>query len=153
MLLFFIGMIGFFGLHMLPFFPKQRRLLIKKIESEYQYRILIVVFSILFLLLMVLGKGAFPYVELWYPPITLRYLSLISMYMSLIFITASQLPSSIQYQLRHPMLVGVLIWAITHLIVNGDIGSILLFLSFSVYSVAAMILTNRTRWSSPATWW
>jgi uncharacterized membrane protein len=43
---------------------------------------------------------------------------------------------------RHPMLWGILIWSAAHLLVNGDLASMLLFGSFGVYSVYAMISQN-----------
>ncbi len=43
---------------------------------------------------------------------------------------------------RHPMLLGVLMWAAAHLLVNGDVASILLFGSFAAFSVVDMVLAN-----------
>jgi uncharacterized membrane protein len=41
------------------------------------------------------------------------------------------------------MLAGVKIWALAHLLANGDLGSILLFGSFLVWGVAARISVKR----------
>ena len=41
------------------------------------------------------------------------------------------------------MLAGVKIWALAHLLANGDLGSILLFGSFLAWAVAARISVKR----------
>ncbi len=50
-------------------------------------------------------------------------------------------PSRIKSVLRHPMLVAVKAWALSHLLVNGDLGSLLLFgglLAWAVYDRIAV---------------
>ena len=44
---------------------------------------------------------------------------------------------------RNPMLSGVLVWALVHLIANGDLASILLFGLFGAFSVIDIISVNR----------
>lgn len=44
--------------------------------------------------------------------------------------------------LRHPMLTGVLVWALAHLIVNGDLASVVLFGWLALWSVGEMALIN-----------
>jgi len=43
---------------------------------------------------------------------------------------------------RHPMLWGVTLWSVAHLIANGDLASILLFGSFVVFSLLLMLSAN-----------
>ena len=48
------------------------------------------------------------------------------------------------------MLLSVKLWALGHLLVNGDLASMLLFGSFLVYGVVAMISANRrSEWVKP----
>lgn len=44
--------------------------------------------------------------------------------------------------LRHPMLTGFSIWAVSHLLVNGDAASILLFGGLLVWAVATVRIIN-----------
>ena len=45
---------------------------------------------------------------------------------------------------RHPMSIGVALWGIGHLFANGDLASLLLFGSWSLYAiVAALVATLR----------
>ena len=44
--------------------------------------------------------------------------------------------------MRHPMLAGVLIWAGAHLLVNGDVASIVLFGGLAAWAVVSIPLIN-----------
>jgi uncharacterized membrane protein len=45
-------------------------------------------------------------------------------------------------KLRHPQLIGFSIWAIAHLLVNGDVPSFILFGGLLVWAQASIILIN-----------
>ena len=52
---------------------------------------------------------------------------------------------------RHPMLTGVVVWAIAHLLVNGDLASIILFSGLGFWAFTSRILINRAEgvWKRP----
>jgi uncharacterized membrane protein len=52
-------------------------------------------------------------------------------------------PSRIRGWLRHPMLVAIKIWALAHLIANGDEGGMLLFASFLAWAVYDRIAVKK----------
>lgn len=54
--------------------------------------------------------------------------------------------------LRHPLLFGVVLWAIAHLLVNGDLPSFVLFGGLLAWAAAEIVLINRAapRWTKPA---
>jgi uncharacterized membrane protein len=43
---------------------------------------------------------------------------------------------------KHPMFVGIFIWAFAHLLANGDLRSTLLFCSFALYCLVDMMFTQ-----------
>ena len=49
---------------------------------------------------------------------------------AVILVVASYIRGRIYTTLKHPMLAGVKLWAVAHLLANGDLGSIILFGSF-----------------------
>jgi uncharacterized membrane protein len=49
--------------------------------------------------------------------------------------TANAPAGRIKATLRHPMLLGVILWSAGHLLVNGDQASVLLFGAFLVWAV------------------
>lgn len=53
--------------------------------------------------------------------------------------------------MRHPMLTGFALWAIGHLIVNGDVPSFVLFGGLALWAVVSMVLINRAEpeWTPP----
>ena len=67
-----------------------------------------------------------------------------------IFLVAAYIPGHIKRVLKHPMLVGVKLWAVAHLIANGDLGSIILFGSILAWAVFDRItLKHRTDPGAP----
>ena len=51
---------------------------------------------------------------------------------------------------RHPMLTAVKTWALAHLLVNGDLASILMFGSMLAWAVWSVILINKAEtWDKP----
>ena len=57
---------------------------------------------------------------------------------------------AIFYRMRHPMLTGVVVWAVAHLLVNGDLASVVLFGWLGVWALVSMLLINmQERWKRP----
>jgi len=54
-------------------------------------------------------------------------------------------------RMRHPMLWGTVIWAAAHLLVNGDVASLVLFGGVGVWALVEMAVINRAGpWARPA---
>ena len=51
--------------------------------------------------------------------------------------------SRLRGRMRHPMLWGTVIWAAAHLLVNGDVASIVLFGGLALWALAEMQVINR----------
>lgn len=97
------------------------------------------------LALIVIGFGRAPADLVYVPPGSGRTLALVLMPVSLVLIVAGNLPCNIRRALRHPMLIGTLLWALAHLAANGELRSIVLFGAFALWVVADLIsLTVRT---------
>ena len=148
MSLFILGLVLFFGIHMLPFYPEYRALIIEKmdndmVDEEGLYKLVFGVIALLGLGFAGLGKGSMEFIGLWDTPTFFRYVSVVLILVSFILMVAAYLPNNIKRYVPHPMLTGVIIWGATHMMVNGDVVSIILFGSFVVYSVVAIILINQ----------
>mgnify|MGYP001827462999 CR=1 FL=1 len=59
--------------------------------------------------------------------------------------------SRVKRVLRHPQLTGVLLWAIAHLLLNGDLRSAVLFGGLALWCVLEILLINRRdgQWIRP----
>lgn len=51
--------------------------------------------------------------------------------------------SRLRKYFRHPMLWGTVVWALAHILVNGDVTSLLLFGWIAIWALAEMQLVNR----------
>ena len=80
---------------------------------------------------------------LWNPPEWTRHFAAGLMLPAMVLLIASVIPSRIRTTIRHPMLSAIKIWALAHLISNGDLGGVLLFGSFLAFAVYDRISVKR----------
>ena len=64
------------------------------------------------------------------------------MFFSLTFLVAANLPTHIKKITRHPMSLGIAVWALLHLAVNPDTSSVVLFGSFLAYSAISALVSE-----------
>lgn len=96
------------------------------------------------LALIIYGKSRAPFVQLWEPVFEYRWLSLALMIPSLTLVAAGNLPdSALKTRIGHPLLVGVLLWALAHLWANGDLASVLLFASLGFWATLKALTLPR----------
>ncbi|MFC3088464.1 NnrU family protein [Tabrizicola soli] len=95
------------------------------------------------LVLMVLGYRGVEQVDLWYPPRFLTHLNNLLMMIAVYLFATSVTKTRITGVIRHPQLTAVKTWAVAHLLVNGDLASLLLFGGLLVWAVVEVILINR----------
>ncbi len=102
--------------------------------------------------LMIYGYRSADYVELWSPPAFLRHVNNLLMLVAVILINLKASRGVMRTKLRHPMLASVKVWALAHLLVNGDLASLVLFGGLLAWAVLDMILINRMEpvWVRPA---
>lgn len=124
------GLIVFLGIHTVTTLRGVRGALIGRL-GEGPYKGLFSLLSAVGLVLIVWGFGRYRSagtIAIWAPPGWLHQVTLVLMWPAFVALAAAYAPvGRIKSTLRHPMLVGVKLWALAHLLVNGDLGSILLF--------------------------
>ena len=136
------GLLVFFGIHLLPSVVPAKAALVGRLGPQ-RYKGLFSVVALAGFALIVYGKAHAPFVAVWQPPLWTRHLALAVMPFALMLLAASHMKSNVRRVTRHPMLWGVLLWAIAHLAANGDLASILLFGGFALYAPWAMWSANR----------
>ncbi len=141
MTLLMTGIIIFFAVHLIPIFSIKARLVNK--WGKLPYMGLFSVVAGLGLALIVYGKGTAQFVTLWQPMNGSQWVPIILMLPAIILIAWSQVPGNLKMTLQHPMLMGVTLFSISHLIANGDLASLLLFGSFLIYSLLTMARLSR----------
>ncbi len=132
-----VGLILFLGVHLVSTQRERRAALIARL-GENGYKIAYSLVSAAGLVLIVWGFAeyrAHGMIVFWEPPRGLKHLALALMLPAVIALAAAYIRGRIYLTLKHPMLVAVKIWALAHLIANGDLGSIILFGAFLAWAV------------------
>lgn len=100
--------------------------------------------------LMVLGYRAADYVPVYTPLPGMGHANNTLMLISLFLFGVGGTKGVLYPKLRHPMLLGTAVWAVAHLLVNGDEASIVLFGSMLVWALVSMAVINRAGpWAKP----
>ena len=110
------------------------------------------VLSLLAIGLMIYGYRSADYVELWSPPAFLRHVNNLLMLVAVVLVNLGYSRGVMRTKMRHPMLTSVKVWALAHLLVNGDLASLVLFGGIMAWAVLDVILINRMQpvWVRPA---
>lgn len=146
MIILIIGLVLFIGIHLARVLTPQLRANVIAERGDGPWKGIYSLVSILGFVLLIYGYGvardnageAFAVSSL------ARTIQLLAMPLALILVVASQIPAGyIKKTIRHPMIVGVLIWAATHLAGNGDWASITLFGVFFVWALLTTISSYR----------
>jgi len=149
MALLIVGLVLFIGIHVLPSSLRLRGALAAKL-GENGYKILFSLLSAAGLILAGIGYGQAPRDQILEPSHTARTFLPAAMAVAFILVVVANVPGRIRRALRHPMLAGVLIWSVLHLLANGDLASNILFGAFALWTVFA-ILSAEYRHKRPAT--
>ena len=76
------------------------------------------------------------------PPVV-THLALTLIVVAVYLIVSASRPSRLKRVLRHPQLTGVFLWAVAHLLLNGDSRSLLLFGTLATWTLVEMLVINR----------
>jgi len=141
-----IGIVIFLGVHTLASFRATRARLIEQWGLQ-RYKALYSVAAAVGLGLIIYGfhlyrsEGLIP---IWTPPHWTRHLAMPLVWVAFVALASRRAPPSmIRGLLRHPTLVAIKSWAAAHLLVNGDLGGLILFGSFLAWAVFDRISVKR----------
>ena len=140
------GLVLFLGVHSVRMVaPAFRDRMIAQ-RGEGAWKGIYSVLALIGFVLLVWGYGQARLVAplLYEPPVWMKHIATPLMLFSMIFLVASQLPAGrIKKAVKHPMLLAVKIWALAHLLANGDLASLVLFLTFLGWAVWNRIAVKR----------
>jgi len=141
-----VGLLIFLGVHSLRMLAPEWRSKMLLEWGETPWKAAYAALSLLGFVLICWGFGLARQqaVLLWVPPVATRHMAVLLMLASWILLTAAYVPgNSIKARLHHPMLLGVKLWAMAHLLANGNLAHLLLFGSFLVWGVVCFISARR----------
>ncbi|MDF1728315.1 MAG: NnrU family protein [Sulfitobacter sp.] len=115
---------------------------------------LVAVLIVAGLLCMIFGYRAADFIYVWQPPAFMVHLNNALMILAFWIYGSSAAKGAKAwpaYKTRHPQLIGFSIWAVAHLLVNGDLASIILFGGLLIWALVSMQLINRAEpdWTPP----
>jgi uncharacterized membrane protein len=141
-----LGLALFLGVHSVRIFANDWRTAQVVRMGELPWKGVYSLFSIAGLALIVWGYGLARVdpVVLWMPPAWTRHLAALLTVPAFILLVAAYLPGShIKAKIGHPMVAGVKIWALAHLLANGNLADAILFGAFLVWAVASFVSARR----------
>jgi len=152
MTLLILGLALWWASHLFPIYMTDRRAALIARMGRGRYRGAFAVVSLIAVVLMVIGYRRAEFVNLWYPPAWTVHLNNLLMLLAVALMAARDFRSGLRRYIRHPMLTGVKTWAVAHLLVNGDLASVVLFGGMLGWAVVAVIGSNRRdgAWVKPA---
>ena len=132
------GLALFVVLHLIPSVPPLRAALVARMgDMPYRGAFSIVAFASL--AMVVWGFAEAPFEPLYSPPGWGRHAAMGLVPVALVLFAAANMPTHIRAVVRHPMLLGLLLWALAHLAANGDLRSVVLFGAFAGFAVVAAV--------------
>jgi uncharacterized membrane protein len=141
------GLVIFLGIHSLSVVNRDARNRFATRLGEKPWKGLYSVVSLVGFALIIIGYGlarSQP-VALYQPPLWTRHIAIVLMMPVFVLIIASNVNTNgvIKRATKHPMLLATKIWALAHLLSNGNLADVLLFGSFLIWAVITRISAKR----------
>jgi uncharacterized membrane protein len=152
MLVLIAGLVVFLGIHLVPSLANARASLVGRF-GEGGYKAFFSIASAIGLVLIVWGfglaRGSSADIQVWSPPTWTKHIAFALMWPAFILLVAAYVPSHIRDRAKHPMLAAIKIWALAHLLANGDLAGLLLFGAFLAFGVYDRISVKRRGATGP----
>jgi uncharacterized membrane protein len=153
MLFLICGLVLFLGCHSLRVGPASLRDGLVQRLGAGGFKGLYSIFSLIGFALIIWGYGQArlsPSV-VWLPPFATRHIAILLMLPALILMVGAYIPANVlKAKLHHPMILSVKVWALAHLLSNGNLADILLFGSFLIWAVLAFRAARQRDSANPA---
>jgi uncharacterized membrane protein len=141
-----LGLIIFLGVHSVRIVADEWRTQTRARLGALPWKAIYSLVSLLGFGLLVWGFGLARQqpVQLWNPPVGMRHLASLLTLISFVLLVAAYVPGNgIKARLHHPMVLAVKVWALAHLLANGNLAHVLLFGSFLGWSIFDFSAANK----------
>ncbi len=145
------------AIHFLPSVaPGMREDLIDRVGPK-PYRGIFSALMVVALVAMIWGYRAADFIPVYDTPAWGVHLNNLLVLFAVYFFGSGGAKGWFATKLRHPMLTGAIVWAVAHLLVNGDQASVVLFGGMLLWALAEIFMINRRtrvwvppKWGGPA---
>lgn len=143
MTLLLIGILLFVGVHLIPSLAPQVKTGWRGKLGEGGYKGSFSVLLLASFVLMVMGwQGADP-TAIYQPNPYLRQPAIAIAMIAIGLLVIGSRNSRIRQGVRHPQLLGVFMWSLAHIMMNGDSRSVVLFGAMLLWSIVEMVAISR----------
>ena len=94
------------------------------------------------ILLMIFGYRGVDFIPVWNPPAFMVHINNFAMLIAIYMLSPAPKRGKLLQGMRHPMLTGFSIWAAAHLLVNGDLASLVLFGGLLIWAIVTARMIN-----------
>jgi uncharacterized membrane protein len=122
--------------------PAARDKLVEKL-GENPYKGIYSLLILASLVMIVFGWKGTVSSAMYSPPVGPGIIPSALVFLGLVLFFASQMGGHLKRLLRHPQMIGTFLWALAHLLTNGDSRSVTLFGSLAVWALLEIVLCNR----------
>ena len=141
-----LGLVIFLGAHSARMVADGWRTRTRARVGEGAYKGIYSLASLLGFALIIWGFGVARQqpVQLWSPPVAMRHVAALLTLVSFVLLAAAYVPGNgIKARVHHPMVLGVKVWALAHLLANGTVAHMVLFGSFLAWAVWNFIASRQ----------
>ena len=141
-----LGLAIFLGVHSVRIFGDGWRTSMRNQHGENTYKGVYSVLSILGFALVIWGFGVAREapVQLWMPPRGMRHAASLLTLVSFILLAGAYVPRNFfKARFHHPMVLAVKVWALAHLMSNGNAAHVLLFGAFLAWAVLSFVAARK----------
>ena len=146
MTLLLLGLAIFLGVHSIRIVADASRTAVIARIGAGSWKAVYSLLSIAGFVLLVIGYGAAREapVVLYAPPAWARHLAALLTMPAFVLLAAAYVPGNgIKRAVGHPMVAGVKLWALAHLMANGTLADVVLFGGFLLWAVASFTAARR----------
>jgi uncharacterized membrane protein len=141
-----VGLLIFLGIHSSRIFAETARQNFIAQRGENAWKGIYTVVSFIGLGLIVWGYGLARQqpIVLWNPPAATRHIAALLTLIAFILVASTYFKQSwMRVRFQHPMVLGVKVWALSHLLSNGTLADVLLFGGFLAWAVLCFIASKK----------
>ena len=147
------GLVLFLGIHLVPMAPGLRERLVVR-YGDRPYRAIFSLFAAIGLVLIIAGWHLRPErAQLFAPLAAAQSVAPAAVTIAFILFAAANMKTHIRSIVRHPMLIGLILWSGVHVLANGDVAGTVLFGSFLAYAILDLVSAARRLRPLPAPEW
>ena len=138
-----IGVLLWSVVHLFPSVMPAQRARLQQALGEAKYKGLFSLDTVIALVLIVIGWKNAEVQAIYNPPLYGSPIVTALMFVSFLLFAAASAPGNIKRFIRHPMLTGMALWGVAHLLANGDNRSIVLFGGLGLWAIIEIVMISR----------